>query len=184
MPYVLVASWRAAGSHKASATPSESVGPGALPALAVARAAVDCLSSVIAVIRSWLGVQLCHFLTLVAHGQRTTYFGDANSPGQNHVIVDFDLGNMRQDMAELHTLNQDLMTAMTELKQSTAALATAKAGRPPGPRSCSTHRHTQANAADKGKGLLSSSMCEKSPKTRGVCWETLTAARLTAKSEI
>ena len=43
------------------------------------------------------------------------------------------MGNMRQDVAQLHTLHQDLMAAMTELKQSTAALATAKAGRPPGP---------------------------------------------------
>ena len=38
------------------------------------------------------------------------------------------MGSMRQDMAELHHLNQDLMTAMTELKQSTAALSTAKGG--------------------------------------------------------
>ena len=43
------------------------------------------------------------------------------------------LGDIRQDMAEQHTLNRDLMTAMTELKQSVDALRTAKAGRPPGP---------------------------------------------------
>ena len=32
------------------------------------------------------------------------------------------LGNIRQDMAEQHTFNRDLMTAMTELKHSVDAL--------------------------------------------------------------
>ena len=74
------------------------------------------------------------------------------------------MGNMLQDVAQLHTLHQDLMAAMTELKQSTAALATAKAGRPPGP----THSEGVAEA------LRDPAARQEATKTYGIQWLTET----------
>ena len=77
--------------------------------------------------------------------QRAAYPGNANSTGQvNHDKAQLavnslkqTLGGVRQEtaeqQAEQQTFNRDLMTAMTELKQSVAALRTAQDGRPPGP---------------------------------------------------
>ena len=66
--------------------------------------------------------------------------------------------------AQLHTLHKDLMAAMTELKQSTAALATAKADRPPGP------------TVSKGvaEALRDPAARQEAAKTYGIQWLTET----------
>ena len=70
------------------------------------------------------------------------------------------MGSMRQDMAELHHLNQDPMTAMTELKQSTAALSAAKAGRPLGP----------TDSEGVAEALRDSAARQEATKKYGVQW--------------
>ena len=76
------------------------------------------------------------------------------------------MGNMRQDVAQLYTLHQDLMAAMTELKQSTAAPATAKAGhgRPPGP----------TDSEGVAEALRDPAARQEATKTYGIQWLTET----------
>ena len=71
---------------------------------------------------------------------------------------------MRQDVAQLHTLHQDLMAAMMELKQSTAALATAEASRPPGP----------TDSEGVAEALRDPAARQEATKTYGIQWLTET----------
>ena len=74
------------------------------------------------------------------------------------------LSGIRQDtaeqQAEQQTFKRDLMTAVTELKQSVAALRTAKDGRPPGP--------TDSDGV--AKALRDSAARQEATKIFGIRW--------------